>query len=156
MLATILYVQFAKSKRRLSVFKLSKKSIERLVGVHPDLVAVVQRAIEISKVDFTVICGVRTFQEQTDLYAKGRTKPGPVVTWTLNSQHLKQKTGYSHAVDLAAWVNGKISWEWPHYINIEDAMNSTAQELGIKIKWGGDFTRPDGPHFELLQSEYLK
>ena len=45
-------------------FKLGTKSRENLRGVHPDLVAVVERAIEITKQDFTVIEGMRTLQRQ--------------------------------------------------------------------------------------------
>lgn len=139
------------------MFKLSKKSIDRLSGVHPDLATVVLRAIEISECDFAVICGMRTLQEQEDLYAQGRTKPGPIVTWSMNSQHLKQKTGHGHAVDLAAWVNGGISWDWDHYHKIARAMKTAAKELNTPIDWGGDWvSKPDGPHFELRQSEYLK
>ena len=42
------------------MFKLSQKSLDRLSGVHPDLVAVVKRAIEITEVDFAVLEGVRS------------------------------------------------------------------------------------------------
>ncbi len=61
------------------MYSLGKRSRERLNGVHPDLVKVVERAIEISTVDFAVLEG---FASQT-----------------LNSRHI---TG--HAVDLGAWL----------------------------------------------------
>ncbi|MFL1917012.1 M15 family peptidase, partial [Plesiomonas shigelloides] len=41
-------------------FYLGKHSLENLRGVHPDLVKVVKRAIELTKVDFKVIEGKRT------------------------------------------------------------------------------------------------
>lgn len=143
------------------MFSLGKRSLERLEGksngipLHPDMVEVVKRAIELSECDFTVICTGRTLQDQQDLYAQGRTKPGPIVTWSMNSQHLKQKTGYSHAVDLGAWVDGKISWDWEHYRKIAKAMKQAAKELNVLIDWGGDFTNPDGPHFQLKKDFYL-
>ena len=40
-------------------YELSKRSKDRLSGVHPDLVKVVERAIEITTVDFTVLEGLR-------------------------------------------------------------------------------------------------
>ena len=45
-------------------FKLSQKSLDRLDGVHDDLISIVKEAITLSKVDFGVICGVRTKSEQ--------------------------------------------------------------------------------------------
>lgn len=130
-------------------FVLSKNSLKRLEGVHPDLVAVVKRAITITQVDFVVTSGVRTQQEQADLYAQGRTKPGPIVTWTLNSRHIG-----GFAVDLAAYVGGKISWDTKHYVPIAWAMKRAAIDLTVPIEWGGDWKRKDMPHFELDRGVY--
>ena len=71
-------------------FKLSQKSLDRLDGVHDDLISIVKEAITLSKVDFGVICGVRTKSEQADLVKSGASK-------TMNSRHLPQEsTGKSH------------------------------------------------------------
>lgn len=124
------------------MFKLSKRSVEKLQGVHDDLVAVVTRALELSEVDFAVIEGMRTVTRQKELYAAGASQ-------TMNSRHL---TG--HAVDLAAYVNG-IRWDWPLYEKIAEAMKEAADELEIAIVWGGDWkTFKDGPHFELDRKVY--
>lgn len=137
------------------MFSLSKASMSKLHGVHPDLVKVVKRAIELTTVDFRVTCGVRTFAEQKALYAQGRTAPGKIVTNTMNSMHLIQHSGYSHAVDVVALVGNKVSWNWPDYEKIADAMFAAAKELNVPIKWGGYFKKPkDGPHFELDRSVY--
>lgn len=127
-------------------FKLSKRSEAKLVGVHADLQKVVRRAIELSSVDFAVTQGLRTEAEQKLLVAKGASQ-------TMNSRHL---TG--HAVDLAAYVGNSISWNAVLYHSIKDAMFKAADELGVKIRWGGDWDCDgdsgdekffDGPHFEL-------
>lgn len=124
-------------------FKLSQRSLNNLKGVHPDLVAVVHRAIAITPVDFTVTEGLRTVERQKQLVATGASK-------TMNSRHL---TG--HAVDLAAWVGGGIRWDWPLYDVLAVAMKKAAQELGVSIIWGGDWTTfKDGPHFELDRKVY--
>jgi len=153
-------------------FKLSKRSLNKLEGVHPDMVATVKRAIELTTVDFGVTYGVRTLEEQKKLYAEGRSQ-------TMKSKHLIQDTGYSHAVDLVAYDGPNVVWELNVYDNIADAMAEAANEVGCPIKWGaawsvGDITkyvgtmedamneyidlrrsqgrRPfiDGPHFELI------
>ena len=125
------------------MFKLGKKSIERLQGVHPDLVRVVERAIDLTPVDFTVLEGLRSPERQQTLVASGASQ-------TLNSRHI---TG--HAVDLGAWVDNLVDWSWPLYAKIANAMKAAANELGVSIVWGGDWrTFKDGPHFELDRKFY--
>ena len=122
------------------MYKLGNKSRRRLYGVHADLVAVVQRAIEITEQDFTVLEGLRTQERQQQLYSTGKSK-------TMNSRHL---TG--HAVDLAPWP---ITWDWDHFYPIADAMKQAAEELDVPLEWGGDWKSfPDGPHFQLPWKDY--
>jgi len=124
-------------------FRFSKRSLDRLNGVHPDLQRVVHRALEVSIVDFLVTEGVRTMERQRALKAAGATR-------TLNSRHL---TG--HAVDLAPWIDGAVRWDWPPFYKIASAMKEASRELGIPVVWGGDWkTFPDGPHFELYWGAY--
>lgn len=139
----------------MSRFKLSEKSMNKLEGVNEDLVEVVKLAIQLSLVDFTVLEGLRTIERQKELYAQGRTKAGKIVTWTMNSAHLR-----GHAVDLGAIVNGVLTWEEKWYPLIADAMLEAAAKLNISIVWGGTFRdkngklRPDSPHFELNKNFY--
>lgn len=124
-------------------FKLGLRSKLRLQGVHPDLVKVVELAITRSEVDFTVLEGLRTVSRQRELVKAG-------ASTILNSRHI---TG--HAVDLGAWLNGGVRWDWALYYKIAKAMKSAAAELGITITWGGDWRSfPDGPHFELTRAVY--
>lgn len=122
-------------------YVLGKRSKERLEGVHPDLVAVVERAITISKVDFTVLEGVRSVARQRELFNKGASK-------TMNSRHL---TG--HAVDLAPWP---IDWnDLSRFKMVADAMKQASEELGVPVIWGGSWRSfYDGPHFELDRKVY--
>ena len=148
-------------------FKLSTRSLGKLEGVDSTLVDVVERAIELTKVDFGVIYGMRTLEEQEKLVAAGKSQ-------TMKSNHLIGK-----AVDLMAYVDGKGVWELNVYDDLCDAMKEAAEELGTPVKWGaawseGDIRtypgtaeeammkyidlrrsqgrRPfiDGPHFELM------
>ena len=148
-------------------FKLSTRSLGKLEGVDSRLIDVVERAIELTKVDFGVIYGMRTLEEQEKLVAAGKSQ-------TMKSNHL-----VGRAVDLMAYVDGKGVWELNVYDDLCDAMKAAAEELGTPIKWGaawseGDIRtypgtaeeammkyidlrrsqgrRPfiDGPHFELM------
>lgn len=138
-------------------YVLGKKSLERLEGVHPDLVAVVKRAIELTEVDFKVTDGVRTPAQQKLLYAKGRTLPGPKVTWTLNSRHLvNSNTGFGHAVDL---LPAPYDWkDLEPFTKVASAMFLAAADLDVKLRWGANWDgdkmirergETDNPHFEL-------
>lgn len=138
-------------------YALGAKSKERLKGVHPKLVDVVEMAIQLTKQDFMVLEGVRTPARQKELYAQGRTKPGQKVTWTLNSNHFVNKaTGYGHAVDLVPFP---VDWSHKKLDVVSKAMFAAADTLGVKIRWGADWDRDgkprekgesDSPHFELV------
>jgi len=115
-------------------FTLGRHSKNELVGVHPDLVVVVNRAIEVTLVDFTVYDGLRTEAEQREYVRTGASR-------TLHSRHLKQKDGFGHAVDLVPWVNGKLRWEMPLCIAIARAMAKASDEKGVTLIWGGGWSR---------------
>jgi len=142
----------------LSGWSFSRRSLDNLKGVHKDLQALAHRALELSPVDFTIIDGVRTREEQRELVNSGASQ-------TMNSRHL---TG--HAIDVAPYVDGAISWDWEDYYPMADAFIQAAKELAIKIRWGGnwqvndvrtwkgtarelnaqyDGSFPDGPHWEI-------
>lgn len=154
-------------------FTLGAGSRAELAGVHPRLVAVVERAITLTSVDFTVHDGLRTEAEQRKLVARGASK-------TMNSKHRHQADGYGHAVDLVPFVGGKLRWEWPLIYPIADAVDRAATELGVALRWGGVWDKAmsaiggtpeklkaevaaycarhpgpdfiDGPHYELLKA----
>lgn len=134
----------AKEQTQNSKFKLSQRSLDRLVGVHPNLVKIVKKAIEISEIDFMVIEGLRTLETQKEYVIKGVSK-------TLDSYHLKQKSGYGHAVDLAPIKDGKIDWNNIAQFNmVAKAMKQAAKEYGIDIVHGGDWkTFKDYPHYQI-------
>ena len=147
-------------------FNLSQKSLDRLEGVNDDMVRVVKKAIELTKVDFGVICGLRTVEEQEELVAKGASQ-------TMKSKHID-----GLAVDLMAYLGGRASWELNLYDDIADGMKEAAKLENVGVRWGAAWQidniadwdgtmeeamnayidlrrsqgrRPfiDGPHFEL-------
>ena len=154
------------AKWSIPMFKLSSKSLGKLEGVNPLMVNTVKRAIEMTKVDFGVICGLRTVEEQEELVAKGAAQ-------TMKSKHID-----GLAVDLMAYLGGRASWELNLYDDIADAMKEAAKLENVGVRWGAAWQidnmadwdgtmeeamnayidlrrsqgrRPfiDGPHFEL-------
>lgn len=124
-------------------FYLGKRSRANLEGVHSDLVIVIATAIGETDVDFAVTEGLRTLARQKKLVASGASK-------TLKSRHL---TG--HAVDLAAYIDGEVRWDWPLYERIARAVKHAAEQCRIPIEWGGDWRSfRDGPHFQLPTRQY--
>jgi peptidoglycan L-alanyl-D-glutamate endopeptidase CwlK len=112
-------------------FTLGKRSKDNLIGVDKQLVAVVERAIVITKQDFTVIEGLRSAERQRQLVAERKSQ-------TLDSKHL---TG--RAVDLAALSAGQISWKLEQYDEIADAIAQAARNVGVAIRWGAAWNIPD-------------
>ena len=104
-------------------YKLGQRSLERLEGVDERLQTVVRAAISQSKQDFSVICGLRTIEEQRKLVAKGASQ-------TMKSKHID-----GLAVDLAAYEDG-IRWELNLYDEIADAMKAAAIDCGVALRWG--------------------
>lgn len=140
------------------MFTFSERSLNNLKGVHPKLVAVVKRALEISPIDFTVLEGVRSQARQDELWAQGRTKPGQVVTWVQTSgTHGIQADGYGHAVDIAPYP---IDWnDLKRFDQLANTMFIAAKELNVTLRWGGNWDmdtvihergESDSPHFELI------
>jgi peptidoglycan L-alanyl-D-glutamate endopeptidase CwlK len=113
------------------MFRLSKRSHDRLFGVDPRLVAVVNSAIGITKVDFGVTEGLRTRETQEMYVRTGKSQ-------TMNSKHL---TG--EAVDLVAFVNGTVSWELNLYDDIAEAMKIAAKEHDLPLRWGAAWNIAD-------------
>ena len=122
-------------------YKLGTRSKQSLSGVHVDLVAVVEKAIEITEVDFSVIEGIRHIERQRQLVKAGKST-------TLNSRHI---TG--HAVDMVPYP---VDWEdLERFELMAEAMKLAAEELEIPIVWGGDWKSfYDAPHFELDRKKY--
>ena len=124
-------------------FKLSKRSLGRLEGVDERMVRVVKTAITVSKIDFGVICGLRTVEEQRELVAKGASQ-------TMKSKHID-----GLAVDLMAYIGGRASWELNLYDDIADAFKEASIKEGVGIRWGASWHIPDLREWEGTAEEAM-
>ena len=123
---------------------LTARDQQRLVGVHPDLVRVLERAARDGSVPWRVTEGVRSMDRQAELVASGKSQ-------TMRSRHL---TG--HAVDLAVEDGrGGILWDRPSYERLAVEILAAAKAENVPVEWGGNFRGFfDGPHFQLPWRDY--
>jgi peptidoglycan L-alanyl-D-glutamate endopeptidase CwlK len=115
-------------------YQLGARSVAKLRGVHPMLVAVVNRAIELTEQDFSVVDGLRSAAQQAELVRRGASQ-------TLASRHLAQPDGWGHAVDLVPYHDGAPRWEWPLIYPVAAAAHKAARQLGVALRWGGVWDR---------------
>jgi len=139
------------------MYSFGDKSEERLNDkLDPAMVRVIRKAMSYQIMDFSVRETLRTAERQKILFDDGKTT-------TMNSKHLMQSDGYSHAVDLypspidMEAVNKGSAKEISRFGVLAGLMKRAAQEEGVTIKWGGDWdsdgqtldhTFFDAPHFE--------
>lgn len=127
------------------MFVLSKRSAERMDGLHPLLYSCVCLALrKYSKQDFLVAeYSVRDKSIQKRLVSQGFSK-------TMNSKHLKQNDGYSHAVDLYPCGGFKSIESIPDkaWQEVVLSMSKASADLGISLEYGYDWGW-DKPHYEI-------
>lgn len=132
------------------MYKLSKDSKRKLETCDPRLISIIESAIAISPIDFTVIEGHRSVARQRQLFEIGATKIDGI---TRLGKHNHEP---SLAVDVAPYP---IDWQdLRRFYYLAGCIMSVAASQGIGLRWGGDWnsngsfddqTFHDLPHFEL-------
>lgn len=129
----------------MSKYVWGDRSLKNMEGIHPDLRKVMDRALEISETDMTVIEGLRTVERQKELVRKGFSK-------TMNSRHI---TG--HAVDVVPYpIAHRLSYPQEKWDQVANAILTAAKELGVDLIWGYGSWGWDHPHYQLTWKSYPK
>ncbi|HAF30405.1 MAG TPA: peptidoglycan L-alanyl-D-glutamate endopeptidase [Bacteroidales bacterium] len=143
-----------------------KISVERIKKLHPKLrnevieiyIKILERGVSIRFTDT-----LRTFTEQNDLYAQGRTKNGKIVT------HAKAGESYHNyglALDFCLLLKEGKEVSWNRNLDMDADNQKDWDEVVAVFKhygweWGGDWANfKDYPHFQktfgFSTSELLK
>lgn len=134
------------------MYSLGSASHNHLSQAKQPLVWVVERAIEITEIDFSVVDCRRTIEEQRQNIVDG-------VSWTMDSRHLPDPDGIDDlvwAADIYPWYRDATDHvEWL-YRKIAKAMFQAAIEFHVDIEWGGFWKKPDNPHWQLSIRRYPK
>jgi LAS superfamily LD-carboxypeptidase LdcB len=93
-------------------------------------------------ISLKITSGYRSHNEQEKLYQQGRATKGDIVT---NVQAGKSLHNYGMAFDVAPLDENENPY-WPNDNKLWDTIGSIGKSVGLK--WGGDFSKPDYPHFE--------
>lgn len=130
---------------------LSEKSLQKLSQCHPDLRKLVAEVVK--HYDITVVCGHRNEVDQTEAVRTGHSK--------VNFPNSKHNSTPSLAVDIIPFP---VDWnDRNRFFYLAGIVKACANQLGIKIRWGGDFNQDqnfkndsfvDLPHYELVGEQY--
>ena len=97
-------------------------------------------------IDLLIYCTLRTAGEQAELYSRGRTKPGRIVTYAKPGSSAHQ---FGLAYDCVPLRAGKPVW------NAKGADLELWQRVGrigksLGLEWAGDWTSfKEFPHFQV-------
>lgn len=140
------------------MFVLSQASLDKLKGVHPNLINFFRELILISPWDFRILRGVSTPEEQNKLYQQGRTIKGLKVTncdgFRKKSNHQIKYDGLGYAVDIGVIVDRVYKGTWKDFHYYQDIYN-IAKDKGLlqkyNIEWGGNCWKSfkDAPHWQI-------
>ena len=128
------------------MYRFSNVSKKRLMTCHPKIILLFSYALATSCVDFTIASGYRGKDEQ-EKYVRLGTSP-------LHYPNSKHNKSPSLAIDVYPYKNKRmcngdqpIDKYWIKYLS--EHIKKCAIHLGIDIDWGGDWNKPDLPHWEL-------
>jgi len=144
------------------MFKLSRRSLSRLDGIHPDLILIILESIKVSPIDFGIPKdgGVRTTERQKAMFLDPDIKTNCDGVKFLSNHQIPDGEQYGKAFDIYGYINGAASWDEGHLDIIAGAILSTAKRLfredriDFELTWGGQFSSDnfkgwDKCHFEI-------
>lgn len=134
-------------------FVFGKKSEAKLETCQEQLQFLARETIKVSPIDFGIIHGWKSDEEQMENFLKGVSKLDGV------NNKSKHQSLPSKAFDIACYIDGKITWDEHYYAIVFGCMETIARQHNIPLRWGGTFNNKKHPkkfkgwdsgHFELI------
>jgi peptidoglycan L-alanyl-D-glutamate endopeptidase CwlK len=138
-------------------YKLSNRSLDRLSGVKPVLIYILEEAIKTSPYDFGIpsMGGKRTPEDQNYLFKSGKSK--------CDGYNKKSNHQSGNAFDIFLYIDGKASWNRDKLQEVAHHLQTIAKDcFSTNLRWGADWDRDgirvdkdkdesffDGAHFEI-------
>ena len=133
------------------MYTYGTSSREKLLTVDSKLRELAIRALAESKYDISIIDGLRTTEQQQELFAKGASEADGVMRLSAHQS--------GRAIDVLPWVAGKDMWDYSDvevraiWAEVHRAFMRTARLMGLPIEMGVTYTMKDGsydyPHIQL-------
>lgn len=129
---------------------MDERSEKNIATLSPEVQPLARKLIETGQaqgINVKVIGGTRTYAQQDELYAQGRSRPGKIVT--------KARGGYSWHNFGMAFDIGIFSPNGQHYYGESESYavcGAIGEALGLE--WGGDWDFVDEPHFQYNPKGY--
>jgi peptidoglycan L-alanyl-D-glutamate endopeptidase CwlK len=142
-------------KVKLGTF--DRRTETEIAGLLPKAQVLARKFMHIAiKAPFVVkiLSGTRTYAEQNELYAKGRTKSGPKVT---NARGGQSNHNFGIAWDVGIFVDGRYNEgrnakENQQYVDLAKLVKKDVPGL----EWGGDWRSfKDMPHYQLATGKSM-
>ncbi len=151
------------------MYSFGKRSLDNLDSCHHDIRLILEEVIKFY--DFSVICGIRTMEEQVSLFADGKSKLDGIIK---KSKHQGREDSngdiVSFAVDIMPYKKGTNAFSGSEkddrrfymLMGMVKAVSQKLFEEGVishrvrfGLDWDGDDTFKDQtfddlPHFELV------
>lgn len=128
---------------------MDEVSLIRLAQVHPKLQNLAKEMdvyLASQGIQIRVVQGFRTFKQQADLYAQGRTTPGHIVTDAPPGYGYHE---YGTAIDCVPGIRGSTLWQPNWNIESPDYPTMVRVGTGLGLVSGSTWKLRDWPHFQL-------
>lgn len=137
--------------KTLTLSNMASRNIYDLSAAARVLYVKFDAAMRAAGIDYIVTCTYRSNDDQTALYAQGRTKPGAIVTNAKAGQSKHNAVDAdgkpaSQAFDIVIMKNGKPDWD----VKDPDWMRAGAIGESVGLEWAGRWISfKEFPHFQI-------
>lgn len=138
------------------IYAFGSISRQRLSTCEPKLVHLAQRVLNRGIMDLHILCGLRSRAQQEEAFLQGFS----TKRWPYSTHNTMEPDGLSRAVDIAPFINGRVSYKPEHCCVMAGLLLSQADIMGIGVRWGGNWDQDGEPitdqgfndlvHFELI------